>query len=253
MHISRPGEGSVCPFLLSQFRIVADGLPFPSGVDLSEGSHVRSRYPVPSGTCRTEEEIKRSRFITTVGHAPSVEEARGFIGRIRSEFSDAGHNCWAYQVGPPGSTLNVGMSDDGEPRGTAGKPMLAVILNSGVGDITAVVTRYWGGIKLGKGGLVRAYSGGVQQALRHLTLTERVSYEYVRVELAYTHVTMFQRLLPDYEAEVESETYAAGVDYRLRLPDGQVGPFLKAVADLTNGRARTEVMEAPLRESHGES
>jgi uncharacterized YigZ family protein len=220
---------------------------------LSEVSQTRSRYPVPSGTCRTEEEIKRSRFITTVGHTPSVEEARAFVDRIRSEFSDAGHNCWAYQVGPPGSTLSVGMSDDGEPRGTAGRPMLAVILNSGVGDITAVVTRYWGGIKLGKGGLVRAYSGGVQQALRHLTLTERVIYERVRVELAYTYVTMFQRLLPEYEAEVESETYAADVDYRLRLPDGRVGPFLKAVADLTNGRARTKVTEAPPSQSREDS
>ena len=102
------------------------------------------RYPIPAETCRVAEEIKRSRFITTVAYTPTPEDARAFIDRVRAEFPDAGHNCWAYVAGPPGSTLTVGMSDDGEPRGTAGKPMLSVLLNSGVGDLAAVVTRYWG-------------------------------------------------------------------------------------------------------------
>ena len=200
------------------------------------------RYPIPARTCRTQEEIKRSRFITTVGYTPTLEDARAFIDRIRAEFSDAGHNCWAYQVGPPGNTMTMGMTDDGEPHGTAGRPMLGILLNSGIGDIAAVVTRYWGGIKLGRGGLVRAYSGGVQQALRNLVLAEHVDYVTLTVVIEYTSVTQFKRMLPDYEAEVESETYGADVEYRLKLPDPRVAPFRDALTDLTNGQALIEVV-----------
>ena len=127
-----------------------------------------ARYPIPARTHRVEEEIQRSRFITTLAHTPTLDEARAFVQQMKAEFGDASHNCWAYVVGPPGSSAQIGMSDDGEPHGTAGKPMLTVLLHADVGDVTAVVTRYFGGTKLGKGGLVRAYSGGVQQALATL-------------------------------------------------------------------------------------
>src|SRR5690606_8318142 len=100
------------------------------------------RYLIPAHRHRVEEEIKRSRFISTVAYTPTVEEARAFISEISAEFGDASHNCWAYVVGSPGSTGQVGMSDDGEPHGTAGRPMLTVLLHSGIGDICAVVTRY---------------------------------------------------------------------------------------------------------------
>ena len=127
-----------------------------------------NRYPIPATTHRTEEEIKRSRFITTVAHTPTLEDARTFVSQLKEEFADASHNCWAYVIGPPGSTSHIGMSDDGEPHGTAGKPMLTVLLHSGVGNICAVVTRYFGGTLLGKGGLVKAYSGGIKLALEDL-------------------------------------------------------------------------------------
>ncbi len=83
-------------------------------------------YKIPAIAYRTEETIKRSRFIATVAHASTAEDARMYISTIKNEFQDAGHNCWAYVAGPPGDTARVGMSDDGEPRGTAGKPMLTV-------------------------------------------------------------------------------------------------------------------------------
>ncbi|NLG62975.1 MAG: hypothetical protein GX539_12100, partial [Candidatus Cloacimonetes bacterium] len=100
--------------------------------------------------------VQRSRFIATLAHAPDVESARAFIEEVRAEFPDATHNCWAFVAGPPGSTSHVGFSDAGEPHGTAGRPMLDVLLHSGIGEVAAVVTRYFGGVKLGKGGLVRA-------------------------------------------------------------------------------------------------
>lgn len=199
------------------------------------------RYPIPAAQHRTEEEIRRSRFITTLAHAPTVEEARAVIAAVSREFGDASHNCWAYVVGPPGSTSQVGMSDDGEPHGTAGRPMLTVLLHSGVGEIVAVVTRYFGGTLLGKGGLVKAYSGGVQYALESLPLAERVEKLTCTVVIDYASITLFQRLLPDYEVEVLDEVYAADVTYRLELPAAGFDGFSEAVVSLTNGQALIEM------------
>jgi len=201
------------------------------------------RYRIPAEQRRVEEEIKRSRFITTVCHTPTLEAARGLIARVREEYADASHNCWAYVVGPPGSTLEVGMSDDGEPHGTAGKPMLSNLLNSGIGDIGAVVTRYWGGTKLGRGGLVRAYSGGVKRALSELSLREHLVYETLSVSIEYTFVTLFQRMLPEFEVEMTEEAFGAEAVFTLRLPEEHVGAFRKAFGDLTRGKGRVRSAE----------
>jgi uncharacterized YigZ family protein len=202
------------------------------------------RYPIPGGRHRVEEEILRSRFITTVGHAPTVDEARAFIASVSEEFSDASHNCWAYVVGPPGSTAQIGMSDDGEPHGTAGRPMLTVLLHSGVGEMVAVVTRYFGGTLLGKGGLVKAYSGGVQFALESLPLIEKVPKAELLVVIDYANVTPVQRMLPDYEASVLSEEYAIDVTYHLEIPVEHVERFTADLAELTNGQALVELLMA---------
>ncbi len=202
------------------------------------------RYPIPARRHRVEEEIRRSRFITTVDCAPTVEDARAFIQDIRAEFPDATHNVWAYLVGPPGSTARAGYSDDGEPHGTAGRPAYTVLLHSGVGDIVAVITRYFGGTKLGKGGLVRAYSGGVKLALETLPLAERRAMMDVDVILPYAFVTPLQRMLPDYEAEALAEDYGADVSYRLRLPQERVAAFSEALIGLTNGAALIEPAES---------
>ena len=183
----------------------------------------------------------RSRFITTLAYTPTVEAAREFITTVSTEFADANHNCWAYVVGPPGSTGQVGMSDDGEPHGTAGRPMLTVLLHSKVGDICAVVTRYFGGTLLGKGGLVKAYSGGVQLALATLPQREHVPKLALTLMLDYTYITPLQRLLPTFEVEVISEQYAADVIYQLSLPVEQVDPFTAAVTELTSGQAIMEI------------
>ena len=196
-----------------------------------------NRYPIPAARHRVEEEIRRSRFITTVAHTPTVEDARAFIAEMRTEFADASHNCWAYVVGPPGSTARIGMSDDGEPHGTAGKPMLTVLLHAGVGDVAAVVTRYFGGTLLGKGGLVRAYSGGVQLALASLPLAERIPSATMTLVVDYSHVTPLQRLAPSFEVEFLDEEYAQDVTYRIKLPLTQVEGFTAAVEELTSGGA----------------
>lgn len=200
-----------------------------------------ARYHIPEKTHRVEDEIKRSRFVTTVAYTPTVEEARAFIAQTRAEFADASHNCWAYVVGPPGSTAQIGMSDDGEPHGTAGKPMLTVLLHSGVGDVSAVVTRYFGGTLLGKGGLVKAYSGGVQLGLASLPLIERVPSAELLAVIDYAAVTPFQRMLDEYEAELLNEEFAADVTMQVKLPLEQKEHFIAALTEMTNGNALVEV------------
>lgn len=202
------------------------------------------RYRIPATMHRTEEEIKRSRFITTVGHAPTIEAARALIAGVSNEFADASHNCWAYVVGPPGSTGQIGMSDAGEPHGSAGRPMLTVLQHSGIGDIVAVVTRYFGGVLLGVGGLVRAYSGGVQFALNTLPTTERVDYALLSVVFDYHAVTPVLRLLPDYEAELRRQDYAADVTFDLRLPVEHVTALMARLTEATNGQVLFE-LETP--------
>lgn len=201
---------------------------------------MNQRYSIPAAQQRVEEEINRSRFITTAAYTPTVEAARDFIGACRAEFADAAHHCWAYLVGSPGSTGQVGYSDDGEPHGTAGKPMWTVLQHSGVGDISVVVTRYFGGILLGKGGLVRAYSGGVKLVLEALPLAQHVPQTELIVVVDYASVTPLQRSLPEFEAKVMSEAYDAEVTYRLRLPQERAAGLQQRLTELTNGQVLIE-------------
>lgn len=198
------------------------------------------RYPVPAARHRVEETIRRSRFITTVARAESGEEARAFIDEVRSEFGDATHNCWAFAVGPPGATADVGMSDDGEPHGTAGRPMLEALLHSGLGEVAAVVTRYYGGVKLGKGGLQRAYSGGVQLALESLPRAERVRRVSVWVALDYPARDPVARAAGDLDARILDEEYGAEVRLKVAVPDAALDDFRRMVAELTSGCGRIE-------------
>lgn len=194
-----------------------------------------SRYPVPAARHRVEQVIQRSRFITTAAPVEDVAAARAFIEEMRTEFADASHNCFAFLVGPPGSTAQMGMTDDGEPSGTAGRPMLAVLTGSGVGDIAVVVTRYWGGIKLGTGGLVRAYGGGVKQVLETLPVTEKIAWETVRARGPYRWVTPVARLLPDYEATISDQTYDDLVNWVIAVPEERKRDLEAMLVDLTHG------------------
>lgn len=196
-----------------------------------------TRYPVPAARHRVEQSIERSRFICTVQRIAAPDDAPEFLREMHAEFSDATHNCWAFVSGPPGSTNRIGMSDAGEPHGTAGRPMLTVLLHSGVGDIAAIVTRYYGGTKLGTGGLVKAYGGMVQHALDSLPLGERVDSIEVAVTIGYPSITAFQLSLASFEVEVLAQEYGVGVSYRLRMPRQHIDGFRAAMADATRGEA----------------
>jgi uncharacterized YigZ family protein len=196
------------------------------------------RYPVPAGTHRVEEELRRSRFITTIHPAPDEDTARARIREVREEFPDATHHCWAFLAGPPGSTARVGMSDDGEPHGTAGRPILNALLHAGVGDVVAVVTRFYGGVKLGKGGLGRAYSGGVQRALEGLPRTERVERFAASVRLEYFALEGVRRLLAELDVEILEERFDQAVELELAVPEDRGELVSQRLADLTSGGAR---------------
>lgn len=163
-------------------------------------------YLIPEHSVLFEEEIKKSVFITQLAHTPSIDSAKAFIDQVKREHSAARHNCWAFVAGRPENSMMWGFSDDGEPSGTAGKPILAQLSGSGIGEMTAVVTRYSGGIKLGTGGLVKAYGGGVQQALKLIQTIEKKITTHLRLELDYAFVAIAQAELSRYDAiEVESQ------------------------------------------------
>lgn len=189
--------------------------------------------------------IRRSRFITTVGRAPDPTDAHAFVARVSGEFDDATHNCWAFVAGPPGSTARIGMSDDGEPQGTAGRPMLNALLHGGIGEIVAVVTRYYGGVKLGKGGLGRAYSSGVQSALDSLATVERVVRREFIVTLDYPELDPVLRLMDELGVERLEEDFGAQVRLRVAVPDDRVRRFREGVAERTAGQGELRAAEAP--------
>jgi uncharacterized YigZ family protein len=197
-------------------------------------------FPVPSGRHRVEEVVRGSRFITTVAHAPDEEAAQAFVDEVRAEFPDATHNCWAFLAGPPGTTARIGMSDDGEPHRTAGRPMLETLLHSGVGEVAAVVTRYFGGTKLGRGGLGRAYAGGVKLALETLQTRRRVIRERVRIEVGYPAVDALFRFLDEVEGVREEEEYGEWVRIVAGVPGHRIPDLERAVAEMTGGSGRVE-------------
>lgn len=199
-----------------------------------------TRYPVPAARVRVEDRIQNSRFIATLSPAATPAAARALIDAVRAEFPDATHHCFAFVAGPPGSSGAIGSGDDGEPAGTAGRPMLSVLLNSGVGDVAVVVTRYFGGVKLGKGGLVRAYSGAVQHALRASVSVLRVELVDVRIAFAYPHSDAVRRALAREEGAIVDEAFGDDVVLTVRVPADRLDAIERALLDATSGALRVE-------------
>jgi uncharacterized YigZ family protein len=195
-------------------------------------------YKIPAKSFRTEETIKRSKFIASLAHADSEADAKAYISRVKNEFPDASHNCWAYVVGPPGDSSHVGMSDDGEPHGTAGKPMLTVLLHSGIGEIVAVVSRYFGGTKLGTGGLVRAYSDSVKTALAGLALKEKKEVITLIAIFDYARVAPIKQVIESMNAQITAEEYTANVAFTIEVPKNKETDFVRNLTNLTGGDIR---------------
>ncbi len=175
-------------------------------------------YLIPAATAETEEIIKKSRFITCIAHTPGREKAQAFIQSVRDQHPEARHHCWAFIAGTPNDAQQWGFSDDGEPSGTAGKPILARIQGSGVGELCAVVVRYSGGIKLGTGGLVRAYGGGVGSSLAVLETILKVPQAELRFSCQYDQQGDIQHILGRYDGSIVETHYGAALELNVSLP-----------------------------------
>lgn len=202
-------------------------------------------YPIPAEAVQWEEEIKKSRFITLLRHTQGLVAARAFVSEIRALHPQARHHCWAMLAGAPDYGQGYGFSDDGEPSGTAGKPMLAQLQGSGVGEVTAVVVRYYGGIKLGTGGLVRAYGGGVSQALKLLPRRQRIPMVSARLQCRYDELPVVQRLLAQFGAHIEQADYAAQVGLQLACESQSLARLEQELRQHTQGRVRLECPDKP--------
>jgi uncharacterized YigZ family protein len=200
------------------------------------------RYPIPAEETRVESSVLNSRFIATVTPVFSVDEARAFIARIRQEFPDASHNVSAYLVGY-GPSVTAHCHDDGEPSGTAGRPMLAVLQGSGLGDVAVVVTRYFGGTKLGTGGLVRAYGDAVRQALAVLPRAEKVPTHTVMMALPYNMLERVRLLVAAHNGRILDEEFAADITVTAQFAVGYFPAFQATLRELSHGTLAAEIVE----------
>ena len=197
----------------------------------------------PGEVFRVEQTIKRSRFIASVGHTPGVEEAKAFIEQIKAEFEDARHNCWAYCAGAAGSTDRIGASDDGEPHGTAGRPMLTAVTHSGIGEVTVVVTRYFGGILLGTGGLVKAYQSSVKMALEGVPTRVRTKTKRIKFSVEHRFVNQVLRKIEAVNGRILEKNFDMGADFDVEIPEDLAETFAKELEELTRGALLIEFVE----------
>ncbi|MCD8326906.1 MAG: YigZ family protein [Lachnospiraceae bacterium] len=184
---------------------------------------------------------KKSRFIANIRTAESEEEAIAFVEQMRKRYYDARHNCYAFVVGPAGELVRS--SDDGEPSGTAGRPMLEVLLGRELRNVAVVVTRYFGGVLLGTGGLVRAYTQAVQEALQSCPTAVMRPGKRLEIETDYNGIGKILYLLGKRNLTPESSEYTDRVCLRVLVPEEEADYFTKDVIEVTAGRSRIVELE----------
>lgn len=200
---------------------------------------MQDQYVTVAGEGVHETEVNRSRFLCALAPAATEEEAQAFVARIRKEHPGANHNCWAYVIGSDGGIQKA--SDDGEPGGTAGVPMLQMLTRREMRYVVAVVTRYFGGTKLGAGGLIRAYGGAVGEALDALGTVTRKRFRLVTVTTDHQRAGRLENELRTGGRGVREVRYGAEVTIELGLPEADLADFRAWLADTTAGTARLEL------------
>lgn len=187
--------------------------------------------------CRHQEEIKKSRFLAQAAPVESTEQALAFVREVSDP--TATHNCWAYRLGQ-----DYRFNDDGEPGGTAGRPILQAIEGQAMDRVTVVVTRWFGGIKLGAGGLVRAYGGTAAECLRRAERVPIVAMARLGLRCDFAELALLKARLKDLQAEVEHEAFGAdGVELQLRLPDSRVAEACLRISDISRGRSEARRLD----------
>ena len=193
--------------------------------------------------CGGEAEIieKKSRFIATVCPVKSEEEAIAFIESMRKKYWNATHNCFAYVIGEQFQMQRC--SDDGEPSGTAGKPMLDVLLGEEIHDVVVVVTRYFGGTLLGTGGLVRAYSGATKEGLLASKVITKVHGQKLSVQTDYTGLGKIQYILGQRGLTILNSVYTDKVELEVLIPEDEISGVMAEITEGTNGQAILQLSE----------
>mgnify|MGYP000671529561 CR=1 FL=1 len=191
-------------------------------------------YYTPDGSTEVVYEIKKSKFIARLCLATDRAHAMTVLAQTKQDYPDARHHCWAYLIGSPTSPKLVAMSDDGEPSGTAGKPILNVMQHKEVGDVMLVVTRYFGGIKLGAGGLVRAYSQAVQQAYDQAPTQLQIQLEEHSLNCDFSDEQSIRHWLNLHDGEVHNATYTQHVNLSIALNEKDLPELNKFIGAFKN-------------------
>ena len=199
-------------------------------------------YLIPRKRLRVVHNVSNSRFITTVAKASSVEESKAFIREIRDEMPDATHHVYAFIIGH-GKSVTEGMSDDGEPCGTAGPPAMAVVRGSGVGDIVLVITRYFGGTKLGTGGLVAAYGSAAKKAMKSLATEEKIDRDNFSLDVPYTLHDAALKTIEMFKGRVQKETFSSHIVMTCDVPSDNLDSLAAALREISSGELSPEITE----------
>jgi uncharacterized YigZ family protein len=203
----------------------------------------KASYLIPAEQGQVTLEIKRSKFITFASIAENRAQAESFIADLRAQHPQANHVCWAYIAGSPDTTVRS-MSDDGEPSGTAGMPMLKVLEHSGYGNIVVAVVRYFGGTKLGTGGLQRAYSEAVALVLNDLLTQLRVERTQIKLTYEYHYQGSISRLLERYDIDNLNADYQDQITATLALASSQLDEFTTEITNITAGNIQIAPIKA---------
>jgi uncharacterized YigZ family protein len=195
-----------------------------------------SPYQIAADAVIDETIVNRSRFICFLKPCSSIADAKVFIKSLQALHPQANHHCYAFISGRPENSQLYGFSDDGEPSGTAGKPMLTMLMGSNVGEICAVVVRYFGGTKLGPGGLQRAYGGSVRQALTLLTTKLKIPMVHKTLACQYTQVKDVLYLLEQFNGEIVQQDYNEQVEFSIALPHASIDLFQQQLQTLSSGQ-----------------
>ncbi|AQQ53954.1 YigZ family protein [Planococcus lenghuensis] len=210
---------------------------------------MRANYKTIKGFATAEIIIQKSRFIGHAARAETEQEALGFIESIKKEHSSATHNCSAYLIGENDQIQKA--NDDGEPSGTAGVPMLEVLKKQGLKDTVIVVTRYFGGIKLGGGGLIRAYGKSVTEALDAAGIVERRLHHLMDVSIDYTWLGKVENDVRQSVYPLKEISYTESVNLFIYVPATEVESFTAWMLELTNGQAEIEQTDSEFLEFPG--
>ncbi len=199
-------------------------------------------YFIPAHDIEVTTAIKRSRFIAHIAHCPDPQQAIVIIEQDKQRYPDAQHHCWAYIACPPDSASAVRFSDAGEPSGTAGKPILNVLQHSGYGEIICVVSRYFGGIKLGAGGLVRAYSNSTQAAIEQLTVKKIIQRTAVTVRFPYCYESDIRHFLDTYDVPLTDVDYQEQVIFTLEPEQDSMAETRQLLQNICKGELNIETL-----------